>query len=171
MKKDIPQYKVADLAIAVVPREENGMVDNDLWDVFVLNLKEEPIENVLVNSRGYGEVEGEPMKTTILRHFFNEIAPQSAMLLEPIQTKLFDIANEFWISLACFILIFLYPVSVIYSFHVCGYSDLLYNILCFFIPPVTAFLRFKASKEFWISLILWFFLFVPSMIYTYYITW
>lgn len=98
MKKDIPQYKVADLAIAVVPREENGMVDNDLWDVFVLNLKEEPIENVLVNSRGYGEVEGEPMKTTILRHFFNEIAPQSAMLLEPIQTKLFDIANEFWIS-------------------------------------------------------------------------
>ena len=98
MKKDIPQYKVAGLAIAIIPRVEDGQVDNDLWDVFVLNMKEEPIENVLVNSRGYGELEGEPMKTTILRHFFNEIAPQSAMLLEPIQTKLFNIANEFWIS-------------------------------------------------------------------------
>ena len=98
MKKDIPQYKVADLAIAIVPRMENGQVDKDLWDVFVLNMKDEPIENVLVNSRGYGEVEGETMKTTILRHFFNEIAPRSAMLLEPIQTKLFNLANEFWIS-------------------------------------------------------------------------
>jgi len=98
MKKDIPQYKVADLAIAITPRVENGITDNDLWDVFVVNMKDDPIENVLVNSRGYGEMEGETMKTTILRHFFNEIAPQTAILLEPIQTKLFDIANEFWIS-------------------------------------------------------------------------
>ena len=98
MKKDIPQYKVADLAIAIVPRVENGIPDNDLWDVFVLNMKEASIENVLVNSKGYGEMEGEPMRTTTLRHFFNEIGPKSAMLLEPIQTKLFDLANEFWIS-------------------------------------------------------------------------
>ncbi|HHM21641.1 MAG TPA: hypothetical protein ENJ20_06415 [Bacteroidetes bacterium] len=98
MKKDIPQYKVADLAIAIVPREDNGIQDEELWDVFVLNMKKAPIENVLVNSRGYGEVEGEALRTTILRHFFNEIGPQSAILLEPIHTKLFDIANEFWIS-------------------------------------------------------------------------
>ncbi len=98
MKKDIPQYKVADLAIAITPRIDNGIKDDDLWDVFVINMKEAPIENVLVNSKGYGELEGEPMRTTILRHFFNEIGPQTAILLEPIQTKLFDIANEFWIS-------------------------------------------------------------------------
>lgn len=98
MKKDIPQYKVADLAIAITPRVENGFNDDDLWDVYVINMKSEPIENVLVNSKGYGEMEGEPMRTTILRHFFNEIGPQTAVLLEPIQTKLFDIANEFWIS-------------------------------------------------------------------------
>lgn len=98
MKKDIPQYKVADLAIAILPREENGVEDKELWDVFVLNMKDKPIENVLVNSRGYGELEGESMRTTILRHFFNEIGPNEAMLLEPIHTKLFDIANEFWVS-------------------------------------------------------------------------
>ena len=98
MKKDIPQHKVADLAIAIVPRIENGIQANDLWDVFVINMKEAPIKNVLVNSKGYGEVEGENMRTTTLRHFFNEIGAHSAMLLEPIQTKLFNIANEFWIS-------------------------------------------------------------------------
>ncbi|MCB0518155.1 MAG: hypothetical protein H6577_06285 [Lewinellaceae bacterium] len=98
MKKDIPQYKVADLAIAIVPREDHGILDQEMWDVFVVNLKEDPIENVLVNSRGYGEIEGEQMRTTILRHFFNEIGPQEAILIEPIQTKLFDIANEYWVS-------------------------------------------------------------------------
>ena len=98
MKKDIPQHKVADLAIAILPREENGFQEEDLWDVFVLNMKNETIENVLVNSRGYGELEGEPMRTTILRHFFNEIGPNQAVLIEPIQTKLFDIANEYWVS-------------------------------------------------------------------------
>jgi len=98
MKKDIPQHKVEDLAIAILPRLEDGKVDDELWDVFVINMKNKPIENVLVNSRGYGELDGEPMKTTILRHFFNEIGGNEAQLLEPIQAKLFDLANEFWVS-------------------------------------------------------------------------
>lgn len=98
MKKDIPEYKVEQLAIAIVPRFENGIEDKEMWDVWVINFKDEPIENVLINSRGYGEIEGEPMKTTVLRHFFNEIGPQKAHLIEPIQTKLFDIANEYWVS-------------------------------------------------------------------------
>ncbi len=98
MKKDIPEYKVEQLAIAIAPRVENGIEDKEMWDVWVINLKDDPIENVLINSRGYGEVEGEQMKTTVLRHFFNEIGPQQAHLIEPIQTKLFDIANEYWVS-------------------------------------------------------------------------
>jgi hypothetical protein len=98
MRKDIPEYKVEQLAIAVVPRIEDGMVDQEMWDVYVINTRESSIQNVLINSRGYGEVEGEQMKTTVLRHFFNEIGPQQAFLIEPIQTSLFDIANEYWVS-------------------------------------------------------------------------
>lgn len=98
MKKDIPEYKVEELAIAILPRVEDGVEDDEMWDVYVLNLKGESIENVLINSRGYGEIEGEQLKTTILRHFFNEIGPKEAQLIEPIQTKLFDIANEYWVS-------------------------------------------------------------------------
>ncbi len=94
MKKDIPQHKVQDLAIAIVP----GDKDENLWDTFIINLKEEPIKSVLVNSRGYGELEGEEIKTTILRHFFEEIGPLQIEKIEPIQTKLFDIANEYWVS-------------------------------------------------------------------------
>jgi len=94
MKKDIPQYKVQDLAIAVVP----GNDDKELWDVYIMNLKEEPIKNVLINSKGYGELNGEPINTTILRHFFVSIGPLKIEKIEPIQTKLFDLTNEYWVS-------------------------------------------------------------------------
>ncbi len=97
MMKDIPNLKVEDIAIAVVPRAEDSLAE-ELWDTYLLNLKEEPIQNVLVNSRGYGELDGEKLKTTILRHFFEEIAPLSVVKIEPIQIKLFGITNEYWVS-------------------------------------------------------------------------
>ena len=99
MKKDIPQYKVEDLAIAIVPRfDDSDVLEEELWDVFVINMKQDSIQNVLINSRGYGELNGEQMRTTILRHYFDEIEAASVCLIEPIQSKLFDIANEYWVS-------------------------------------------------------------------------
>lgn len=95
--KDIPNLKVEDIAIAVVPREVLSD-EEDLWDTYLINLKENPITNVLINSKGYGEVEGEKMKTTILRHFFEEIPPLSVVKIEPIQVKLFGLTNEYWVS-------------------------------------------------------------------------
>lgn len=89
-----------ELAIAILPRIEDGIQDNEMWDVYLLNLKDDTIENVLflMNFKGYGELDGEQMKTTTLRHFFNDVGPKQALLIEPIQTKLFDIANEYWVS-------------------------------------------------------------------------
>ncbi len=105
MKKDIPQYKVEDLAIAIVPRrgreiieDNNAPMDIDLWDTYIINFKEDPISSVLVNSRGYGELEGNEIKTTVLRHFFEEIGPMRVVKVEPIQTKLFELTNEYWVS-------------------------------------------------------------------------
>jgi len=94
MKKDIPQFKVQDLAIAIVPSNE----DENFWDVYIMNLRDEPIKNVLINSKGYGELEGEEIDTTILRHFFERIGPLQIEKIEPIQTKFFEITNEYWVS-------------------------------------------------------------------------
>ena len=107
MKKDIPQPKVTHLAIAVVPRpvpDPPGLSsptkaeEIELWDCFILNLREAPITNVLISSKGYGTIDGEQKTTTTLRHFFDELAPETAYKIEPIQTKLFDITNEYWVS-------------------------------------------------------------------------
>lgn len=94
MKKDIPIHKVEDIIIAISPREETFDDPDSLWDVFILNLKDEPITCVLVNSTGYLE----DSKTTTLRHFFEAIGPLSFMLIEPIQARLFDLNNEYWVS-------------------------------------------------------------------------
>lgn len=95
MKRDIPDLKVEDIALAIVPRKEKG---EELWDSYLINLKDTAIESVLVNSKGYGKVQGEEVKTTVLRHFFEEIGPLRCILIEPIQTKLFDLTNEYWVS-------------------------------------------------------------------------
>ena len=100
MNKDIPYLKVQDLVIAVVPRTEVYKTEDDieLWDTYLINLKDEPIKNVFVSSKGYGYINGEDHKTTTLRHFFVEIGPQKAVQIEPIQTTLFELTNEYWVS-------------------------------------------------------------------------
>ncbi len=94
MKKDIPVHKVTDLAIAMVPGKE----DKDMWDCYLLNFYPKPLTGVLVSSRGYGELDEKPKKTTTLRHFFEEIESHCACLIEPIQTSLFELTNEYWVS-------------------------------------------------------------------------
>ncbi|HHS95303.1 MAG TPA: hypothetical protein ENJ45_01845 [Phaeodactylibacter sp.] len=94
MKKDIPQYKVEDLAIAVVPNEK----DERMWDTYVLNLRDEPIRSLFINSRGYGEIDGERKETSVLRHFFEQLGPMAIAKIEPIPRKLFSLTNEYWVS-------------------------------------------------------------------------
>lgn len=94
MKKDIPIRKVTDIAIAALPSEE----DENFWDVYFINLKDQTIKNVFVSSHGYGTINGEKTQTTQLRYFFEEIGPEMAVKIEPLDSKLFQLANEYWIS-------------------------------------------------------------------------
>ncbi len=96
MKKDIPIRKVEGVALAIVPRNEN--LAEDLWDTYIVNLKHQPLRSVLVSSKGYGEEQGASLKTTTLRHFFEEIDAEAAVKVEPIQSKLFHLTHEYWIS-------------------------------------------------------------------------
>ena len=79
-----------DIAIAVIPKDE------EFWDVFLINMKDVSITNVLVNSRGYGEIDGKPVETNTFRFFYERVSPNSSIKIEPIQKDLFGIANEFF---------------------------------------------------------------------------
>ncbi len=96
MKKDIPENIVEGVGIAVVLEEEQ--IQARSWKVYVLNLNNQEIQNVLVSSKGYGTIEGEQVKTTVFRHFLGNLAPNKFAAIELIDEKLFAINNEFWLS-------------------------------------------------------------------------
>ena len=100
MLKDIPELKVEDIALAVVPDLEKGEEPNEytVWDVFLINLKKQAIHGVLVSYQGYGSHKGEEVKTSVLRHFFDELQPMTAALVEPIDKAVFGLNIEYWVS-------------------------------------------------------------------------
>ena len=100
MLKDIPRIEVIDIAIAIMPAEdeEQSPKEGALWNVYILNLKKMPIDNVIVSSKGYGSLNGEMVKTSTLRQFLGTIAPNTYMQVEAIQEKVFGLNNEYLVS-------------------------------------------------------------------------
>lgn len=97
MLKDIHRPDVENLALAVV-LENEGEKEEPVWAVYLLNLYEEDITGVLVASKGYGELNGEPVKTSILRHLFDRVPALDYVKIEPIMPQLFGLSNEYWVS-------------------------------------------------------------------------
>lgn len=96
MKKDLPENIVEDLAMAVVLLNSTPEVKN--WTVYLINLKNELITNVLISSKGYGEKDGRMVKTSVLRHFLGDIEANSFKGVEAIDTEVFGLTNEYWLS-------------------------------------------------------------------------
>lgn len=97
MIKDIPTLKVEDIALAAVPTP-NDETGEDEWYIYLINKKDEPIENVLVASKGYGTVNSEKVKTSVLRHHIKIIPALSFAKVEAIMPELFAISNQYWVS-------------------------------------------------------------------------
>lgn len=96
MKKDLPENIVEDVAIAVALISETPEVKN--WTVYLVNFKNEPITNVLITSKGYGEKDGKEVKTSLLRHFIGDVDAQAYAGVEAIDTAVFGLTNEYWLS-------------------------------------------------------------------------
>ncbi|WP_162428277.1 hypothetical protein [Pontibacter pudoricolor] len=96
MKKDIDFGTVEGISVAVATTPNESGVD--AWNVYLLNNNPFPIENVLVSSKGYGILDGEEVKTSMLRHMFELVEAKSFVQIEPIDPAIFHINNEYWVS-------------------------------------------------------------------------
>lgn len=96
MKKDLPDNIVEDISIAIVLESETPL--EKVWNVYLVNEKSHDINNVLVSSKGYGLKDGREVKTTTLRHFIGDVSAQSAIKIEAIDTQVFGLTNEYWLS-------------------------------------------------------------------------
>ena len=91
MKKDIDFSPVKNVHV-VIAKEEEG------WKAYLINRGEEKLENILINSKGYGEQKNEQQKTSILRHMIPYLDPKEYALIEPIDESVFHLNNEYWVS-------------------------------------------------------------------------
>jgi len=96
MKKDIPIKVVEDIAVAVVLESETP--EAKTWNVYLINLKDQPIETVLITSKGYGLKDGEDVKTSILRHSIGDVGSKDYAKIEAIDEQVFGLTNEYWLS-------------------------------------------------------------------------
>lgn len=96
MKKDIQFPKVEGISIAVI-RKVNELQHAE-WQVVLLNNNSVFLENVIVVSRGYGEIDGEFRQSSVLRHVFERIEANTNVIIEPIDPAVFVLNNEYWVS-------------------------------------------------------------------------
>ncbi len=98
MRDELKGPLVENIGVAVIQIENE--LKEKLYEVYLLNLKEEIIEGIIITCKGYGEnaVTGEKVKTATLRHSLEVLLPNEAAKIEPIMEEVFGIANEYWVS-------------------------------------------------------------------------
>lgn len=95
MKKDIPFVAVEGVYVAVVRHNAESEAD---WRVYLINRNANTITNIFVTSRGYDQAGKDQRQTSVLRHYFTELAPNESTLIEPIMPDLFRLNNEYLVS-------------------------------------------------------------------------
>jgi hypothetical protein len=83
------------VSIAIIP---DGIENDREWNVFVINTKNEEIKNVMITSKGYGEINNKKMQTSTLRWYFEKMSANSFAMVEPIMEEVFGLSNEYWVS-------------------------------------------------------------------------
>lgn len=96
MIKDLPQNIVTDVFIAIVLESETP--EKKQWTVYLINKRNEALNNVLITSKGYGLKKGKEVKTSTLRHFFEKVPAHTSCKVEAIDPAVFGLTNEYWLS-------------------------------------------------------------------------
>ncbi|MCB0755664.1 MAG: hypothetical protein H6603_11675 [Flavobacteriales bacterium] len=95
MRKDIHIPKVEDVSMAVVKETEGEMPE---WGVYLINKKDVDLKNIIVASKGYGTLNDQEVKTSTLRHFFDELNAKSFQKVEKIMPDVFGLNNEYMLT-------------------------------------------------------------------------
>lgn len=98
MKKELEGPKVENVSVAIV--QELGEDNVIVYNVYIINQKEEELEQVIVSSKGYATLKKveEKVETTTLRKLLGNIEAQSAKKIEPIMEDVLALNNEYWVS-------------------------------------------------------------------------
>ena len=98
MREELLGPKVEKVGVAIIEQiDEEG---NRIYYAYLLNLRDDIMEGIIITSTGYGENAntGEKLKTSTLRHSLEVLLPQEAAKIEPLMEEVFALSNEYWVS-------------------------------------------------------------------------
>lgn len=98
MREELMGPIVEKVGVAVV--QTLTEMNEKIYNVYLLNLRDDIMEGIIITSKGYGENAntGERVKTSTLRHSLEVLLPNEAAKIEPIMEEVFGLANEYWVS-------------------------------------------------------------------------
>jgi hypothetical protein len=98
MKDGLLGPKVERVGVAVI--EELTEAQDKVYNVYLINFRDDIMEGIIITSTGYGENAntGERIRTSTLRHSLEVLLPGEIARIEPIMTDVFGLANEYWVS-------------------------------------------------------------------------
>lgn len=97
MKKDIVIPKVENVYVAAM-QEWNDDFMEKTWYAYLINDGDEKLETVIVVSGASGMLNGEERKTSMLRHAFVEVLPDTAVKIEMIEESILALDNSFMVA-------------------------------------------------------------------------
>jgi hypothetical protein len=95
MIKDIHRPHVEQVGFAITIGESE---QDEMYTLYLINLREETLEQVLITTRGYGEIDKKEKITSTLRHHFDSIDGEVAVKVELIPKEALALNHEFWLS-------------------------------------------------------------------------
>ncbi len=98
MKEGLLGPKVEKVGVAVI--EELTETQEKMYNVYLINFRDDIMEGIIITSTGYGENAntGERVRTSTLRHSLEVLLPGEIARVEPIMEEVFGLANEYWVS-------------------------------------------------------------------------
>ena len=93
MKKDIIIPVVKDVNVAIIHEFNKEFLDKE-WNAYVLNNRAEPIEMVLIVSKGYDD----DKLTSTMRHSIASLEGNSYAKVEMLQEDVLQLNNEFFVT-------------------------------------------------------------------------
>ena len=93
MREDIKVPESEDVYVIAVS-EWNEEKWFQQWNIYLVNLKKEPIEMVLILARGYSD----DKKTSTIRHGLGDMPPNEIRKIEMVDEQVFVVNNEYLVT-------------------------------------------------------------------------
>lgn len=97
MKADIEFPEVTHVYLAAVLEWSDDFMSNT-WFAYLINDSMQKIDNVMIVSKAFGTVNGEMLKTSLLRHAYLEVPPHAAIKIEMMTEDVLALNNEFMVT-------------------------------------------------------------------------